>query len=393
MRKRFVVVQVLALVALFTLACRGGAPAAQPAAGQGGGSATAAPIKIGAILSTTGLLAPFGTDAQPAAELFAEELNARGGINGRPLQIVYVDDESKPDQAVSAAKRLIQQEKVVTILGPVSAVVSASVAPVLNESKVPAVLCQCVTGPMTPYEFSVFPIAGMMESQAEFARSHGVSRIGVISQAGSLAEVIKNTQVPILEREGMTIVGFEQFQATDTDLTPLLARLRSNGAQQLFVAASGTPAATAAKNFKQLNYPGYYWTFAGNANEAFLKLVSEAAEVVNLAGTKVLVYKELPDSDALKPRLAEFAAKYSAKTGREPGTYAALAYDSLLSIAEAIGRAGDNPEKIRDALETQTGLQTLTGTVNRSAQEHNGLVPEWLTVRIDPAAQKFAVAK
>jgi branched-chain amino acid transport system substrate-binding protein len=389
-----VIVHLLAIVALFVLACRPAAPAAQPAAAsQGGGNTAAPPIKIGALLSTTGLIAPFGTDAQPAAELFVEELNARGGINGRPIQLVVVDDESKPDQAVSAAKRLIQQEKVVTILGPLSAVVSASVAPVLNESKVPAVLCQCVTGAMTPYEFSVFPTAGMMESQAEFARARGVSRIGVISQAGSLAEVIKNVQVPVLEREGMTIVAFEQFQPTDTDLTPLLARLRSNGAQQVFVAASGTPAATAAKNFKQLSYPGYYWTFAGNANEAFVKLASDAADVVNLAGTKVLIYKELPDSDPLKARLAEFAAKYAAKTGKEPGTYAALAYDSMLSITEAIRQAGDNPEKIRDALETQTGLQTLTGVVNRSPEEHNGLVPEWLTVRIDPAAQKFLTAK
>ena len=200
MRKRLIV-YALAIVALSALACRPATPAAQPAASQGGGSAATAPIKLGALVSTTGVIAPFGTDAQPAAELFVEELNARGGINGRPIQLVIVDDESKPDQAVSAAKRLIQQEKVVAMVGPLSAVVSASVAPVLNESKVPAVLCQCVTGAMTPYEFSVFPIAGMMESQAEFARARGVSRLGVVSQAGSLAEVIKNTQVPILERD------------------------------------------------------------------------------------------------------------------------------------------------------------------------------------------------
>jgi ABC-type branched-subunit amino acid transport system substrate-binding protein len=70
-----------------------------------------------------------------------------------------------------------------------------------------------------------------------------------------------------------------------------------------------------------------------------------------------------------------------------------LAYDSLLSITEAIKQAGDDPQNIRDALEAQTGLQTLTGVVNRSAEEHNGLVPDWLTVRIDPTAQKFASLK
>jgi ABC-type branched-subunit amino acid transport system substrate-binding protein len=62
-------------------------------------------------------------------------------------------------------------------------------------------------------------------------------------------------------------------------------------------------------------------------------------------------------------------------------------------LQEAIRVAGPDREKIRDALETQTGLQTLTGVVNRSAEEHNGLVPDWLTVRIDPTAQKFASLK
>ena len=59
---------------------------------------------------------------------------------------------------------------------------------------------------------------------------------------------------------------------------------------------------------------------------------------------------------------------------------------ALLSITEAIRQAGDDPQKIRDALETQTGLQTLTGVVNRGAEEHNGLVPDWLTVRTPAGA-------
>ena len=88
--------------------------------------AQAEPIKIGALLSTTGTLGALGTDALPAVQIFVDETNAAGGINGRPLQVVHVDDESKPEQAVSGAKRLIQQDKVVAVLGPVSSVVGRS---------------------------------------------------------------------------------------------------------------------------------------------------------------------------------------------------------------------------------------------------------------------------
>lgn len=385
---------------LVVAACAPAAAPAQPTAAPAKSGAAPAqtkpsgePIKIGALMSTTGILAPFGNDALPGAQILAEEINAAGGINGRPIELIHVDDESKPEQTVSAAKRLIQQDQVVAVIGPVSSVVSASASAVWNENKVPAVGCICYEGKITEYEFSVFPLLGMMQNQAEFAKKHGVTKLGVISQAGALAELIKATHVPVLEQAGLSVVGFEQFQPTDTDLTPLLARLRSNGAEQVYVAASGTPAATVAKNFKQINYPGHYWTFVGNANEAFINLVGDAADVVNAAGLKILVYEDLSASDPVNARVIDFAKKYKARTGREPGTYAAVGYDALLSTVEAIKQAGTEPAKIRDALETQTGLQLLNGRVERQAEEHNGLKPDWLTVKIDPAKKGFSLAE
>src|SRR5437660_488956 len=121
---------------------------------------------------------------------------------------------------------------------------------------------------------------------------------------GALPDTIKAQNIPDLQAESIKIIDFEQFQTTDTDLTPVLAKVRELGAKQVYVAASGVQAATAAKNFKQMNYPGSYWTFAGNANETFINLVGAAADIVNVAGTKVLVYKELPASDPSQARLA-----------------------------------------------------------------------------------------
>ncbi|MSQ27417.1 MAG: hypothetical protein EXR51_04675 [Dehalococcoidia bacterium] len=376
-------------------ACQAAAPPAAQAPAAAGQTAPQAgpPIKIGVIMSTTGGLAPFGNDALPAIELFVEETNAKGGINGRKIELVVVNDESKPELALSGAKKLVQQDKVLVIVGPVSQVVTAAVAPTIEESKIPNVSCNCITGPLTPYQFSTFPSKAMMKVQADFIKSHGDNQVGVMAQAGALAETLKRFNFPDLEAEGIRIAAFEQFQPTDTDLTPVLARLRSQGIKHVYVGASGTQAALAAKNFKQLNYPGYYWTFAGNANQAYVDLLGDAMDVVNMAGTKMLVYKKLPDSDPAKKRLTEFATKYNAKTKRDPGTYAAFFYDSMTSMADAIAKGGDSQEKIRDALENQKGLQLLNGMLNRSKDEHNGLDPDWHNIGIDPATKEFVVKK
>ena len=351
------------------------------------------PIKIGAIFSTTGNFAGLGSEALAGAQILVEEINAAGGINGRPLQLIHADDESRPEQAVSQLKRLLQRERVVAIAGPASTGVSATLSPILNESKVAAVGCICFMGPITRYEFSSFPLYGIMDTLGEFAKSRNVKKIGAISQAGALAELVKKTQLPVLEKLGYEIVGFEQFQANDTDLTPLLARLQSKGAQMIFAAASGAPVALIAKNFKQVNYPGVFWTYGGNATATFINLVGDAADVVNMGGYKILVYRELPDSDPVKAKLTSFAEKYVKKTGKEPGLYAAFGYDTALSLTEAIRVAGADREKIRDALEAQKNLRTLNGVINRSDKQHNGLETDWVKVRVNAAEKKYQLAK
>jgi branched-chain amino acid transport system substrate-binding protein len=355
--------------------------------------ASGEPIKIGGMFSTTGNLAGAGTEALAGAQILIEEVNAAGGVNGRPLQIVHVDDESRPEQAVSLLKRLIQRDRVVAIAGPASTVVSASLSPILNESKVAAVGCICFMGPITPYEFSTFPLFGIMQTLGDFAKAQNAKKIGVITQAGSLADLVKRTQLPVLEKLGFEIVGFEQFQANDTDVTPLLARLQSNGAQLIFAAASGAPTALIAKNFKQVSYPGVFWTYGGNATAVFINLVGDAADVVNMGGYKILVYRELSDSDPVKARLTSFAEKYVKKTGKEPGLYATYGYDTALSLVEAIRIAGPDREKIRDALESQKNVRGLNGLINRSATEHNGMETDWVGVRVNGAEKRFQLAK
>lgn len=351
------------------------------------------PIRLGALMSTTGVLAPAGSDALPAAQILIDEVNAAGGINKRKIELVHVDDESRPERAVAVGKRLIQRDRVAGVIGPMSTIVSASLSPIFNESKIPAVGCICFVGKISPYEFSAFPLQGIMDTLVTFAKKNNANKIGVITQAGSLAELVKNTQLPFLEKAGLNIVAVEQMQQTDTDVTPLLARLRSAGAEVVFGALSGTTVTLAAKNFKQMSYPGLFWTYGGNASKQFIELVGNAGDIVNMGGYKILVYRELPDSDPQKAAITKFAEKFIAKTGREPGLYAAFGYDAASSLIEAIRVAGDNPAKIRDALEQQRNLQVMNGVITRSESQHNGLATEWIPLRVDVAKKAFTIVK
>jgi len=380
-RRRFLAVPATLMLALL-VACAPTAP--------GGGPND--PIKIGAILSTTGAIAGLGTDELVGAQMFVEDINGKGGINGRQIQLIHIDDESKPENATSAAKRLIQQDNVLASIGPSSAIVSASTAPIFLENKVPDVSAIGDFGPLNPYLFSLFPITGQGAIATDIVKQRNLTKFGVIVQAGPLAESTRRTTTPDFEKL-MQMVAYEQVQPTDTDLTPVLAKIRSAGAEMVLNPMTGQQAALAARNFKQINYQGVLVVTAQNANAAFIDLVSEAADVTNVIGTKIFIYQDLPDSDPSKAVLTDFANKFTAKTGRPATLVANVGWDMMLSLTEAIKTAGTDREKIREALENQKGLKTLTGTINRSAEDHNGMNADWILMGIDAVNKRFVLKK
>ncbi|MEK7214367.1 MAG: ABC transporter substrate-binding protein [Chloroflexota bacterium] len=379
-----------AIVAASSLLLSACAPAGQPAASGGG-----APIMIGAIYSTTGPVAGLGQDEYDGAQIFVEEINAAGGILGRKIELVFGNDESKADVGLSIAKKIIEQDKVVGIVGPASVIIGTAVQPVADEKKIPMVSGMGKVGDISPYSYALFPIADQTVPFTKLAKEKGYTKVGVIGQAGPVAESIKSTVLPPIEKE-MQLVGFEQIQPADTDMTPVLAKLKSLGAQMYFVPTTGQQVAIAAKNFKALGLQngGIFTTTAQNANASLIDVAGDAADIINLSGTKIFIYKDLPDSDPLKAKLTKFADAYIKKTNRQPTLLSALGYDMVLSLTEAIKTANSTDgEKLKAALDNQKGLKTLTGAITRGPAEHNGMVADWVLMRIDVANKRFMLAK
>ena len=351
------------------------------------------PYKVAAIYSTTGFTAVAGSEMLSGAQLLVDNVNKSGGINGHPLELIHYDPEAKAENVTSQGKKAVQRDKVLAMIGPESITFAAALSAVANEAKIVMIHGGGAYGPMSAYEFSSFPVIGLHNATGLFLKKKGISAVGVIAQAGPIAEEHLRNLVPAFEKANVKIVGFEQVQATDRDMTPILAKLRAAGSQAIYSGALGAPGAVVAKNFKQLGMPGFLMTFIGNANMAFVDLLGDAADVTYIMGNKVLAYEDLPSNDPAKNRLVAFAKDYKAKFKKEPSVTVAVGYDALLPIVEALKVVGPDSNKIRDKIETgQPGLVGINGAVSRSATEHNGLAPDFVPVMIDVAKKRFRLA-
>ena len=335
-RETMNLMDVLARSRRSTLALLFSSAVAANCASMYGASAQASgePIKIGGMFSTTGNLAGAGSEALAGAQILIEEVNAAGGVDGRTLQIVHVDDKSRPELAVSLLKRLIQRDRVVAIAGPASTVVSASLSPILNESKVAAVGCICFMGPITPNEFSTFPLFGIM--QMAISRSRRTPRRFGVRHAGGFS--------------GRT--GEAHAASSAGEARPRNRRLRAvSGERHRRDAASrpapvewraahlrgrvGAPTALIAKNFKQVSLSRCVLDLWWQRDRLIHQSRRRRRGCRQHGRLQDPVYRELPDSDPVKARLTSFAEKYVKKTGKEPGLYAAYGYDTALSLVEA----------------------------------------------------------
>jgi branched-chain amino acid transport system substrate-binding protein len=177
------------LVALLLAACGG-----DDEKGAGG---SAEPIKIGALTSLTGNFAPWGVQVRDGMQLAVNEVNQAGGVNGRKLELVVADDQSKAEEGTRAIERLIEQDKVVAVGGIISSDVGLATARIAEQSKVPMFLVKAGSGkiltPASRYTFrTCLPAAPMVAGPVlQYVQSKGQKRVGAIVADYAWGQAIK----------------------------------------------------------------------------------------------------------------------------------------------------------------------------------------------------------
>ena len=346
------------------------------------------PIKIGAIFSVTGHMAPLGEPEKMAVEMLQEQINAAGGVLGRPIEVIIKDDKSETTEAVMAAKDLIETEKVVAIIGPSGTPTTLAITDMCEQAGVPLISCAAgrpITDPIKPYVFAVPQTDTLAVTKIiDYLNANNIKSVATIYVANPFGESGQEQMEALFAAAGIEIVTSETFGSDDTDMTAQLTKIRGRNPEVVVCWGTNPGPANVAKGMAKLGMTQPLIQSHGVANRLFLELAGEAAEGVMLPAGRLIVWESIPDDHPQKAVLQEFAEAFKAEHGVEADTFAGHAYDALHILVKAIENANSTDSSaVRDAIEQTSGFIGTAGEFNYSANDHNGLTKDafvWVKV-------------
>jgi branched-chain amino acid transport system substrate-binding protein len=388
-RKRVAVGLALGLVLLLTAAvsvgCGEETTTTTGSAGPTSSTAvqpTGEPVVIGAIVSATGANSALGEQERNVLEMMQEVINSKGGVLGRPVKIVVEDDKTDAKEAVTAANRLLDQEKVVALIAATGSASTLAVKEITAQKSIPQIAMAAANDitdkpPMdwiwrTPHK-DALAVSRALDYVVNVLKVKKVAILHDENAFGSSGKAEIEKQAPTL---GLQVVAVESYKTADTDLTAQLTKIRGAGPEVLIVWGTNPGPALAAKNMKQLGMNIPYVGSHGIANKKFIELAGEAAEGVVFPAGRLLVPSSITDP-AQKAVTDEFIALYQAKYGAAPNTFAGYAFEAVTILVDAISRAGSTePTAIQSALNSTKNLPGPDGYYNYSPTDHDGLKAE-----------------
>ena len=348
------------------------------------------PIKIGAIFSVTGPAAFLGAPEAKTAQMLVDKINAQGGVLGQKLELIIKDSSGSPEKAVSFAKQLIEEDKVLAIIGPSTSGETMQIKKLCEENQMILVSCAAADAIVNPLAKYVFKTP-QKDSQAatwiyRTMKENGITKIAVLTGNDGFGASGKKQLEELAKTEGIEIVANEVYDKQATDLTDVLTKVKSTPGVQAVVNWSIVPAQSiVAKNMKQLGMTIPLFQSHGFGNRKYVEQAGVAAEGILFPAGRLLVVDELADSHPQKKLLATYKKDYEAAYKEDVSTFGGHAYDAILIVTEALKKAGAaDRDKVRDAIEGLHGLVGTAGIYNFSATDHTGLdlnAFEMLTVK------------
>jgi branched-chain amino acid transport system substrate-binding protein len=338
-----------------------------------------AQVKIGAVLSVTGPASFLGDPEKKTLEMYVEQINARGGVNGQKLMLVVYDDGGDANAARTFATRLVEEDKVVAMVGGSTTGSTLAMIPVFEDAKIPFISLAGAVQIIQPVRKWVFktPHTDTMACQKIFAdiKRRNLSKVALISGSGGFDKSMQDQCVKVAPAAGITIVQQETYGPRDTDMTPQLTNIKSRADVQAVINPGfGQGPAIVTRNYRQLGINVPLYQSHGVASKEFIKLAGAAAEGVRLPAAALLVADKLPGSDPQKPVVEAYKKAYEQQTGQPVSTFGGHAYDGLMILVEAAKRAGSwDKTKVRDEIEKTKGFIGTGGIVNMSPTDHMGL--------------------
>nr|WP_042478713.1 ABC transporter substrate-binding protein [Bacillus ndiopicus] len=333
----------------------------------GGNSASGDTIKIGANLELSGAVATYGLSIADGATLAMEEINASGGINGKKIELIKVDNKSENAEAVSAAIRLAEQEKVVAMIGPATSGNSVATVQIANQHKIPMVtasgtapnVTENADGTINEYAFRtcfIDPFQGTVA--ANFATNElGAKNVAIYADNASdyakgLAASFKET----VEKNGGKVVIEQAYVAKDVDFKSTLTNIKGANPDFIFIPGYYEEVGLIVKQARELGITAPLMGADGWDSPTLIDLAGKDA----LNNTFITNHYSSEDPDET---IQKFVKAFETKYNQAPNAFHALGYDTVYYLKDAIERAGDNVtgETIKNMLAETKDLSLVTG--------------------------------
>lgn len=326
-------------------------------------SSSESEILIGEVGSMTGGDATFGTSTRDGIDLAIKQINDAGGIKGKKLRVIALDDQGKPEEAATAVTKLITQDKVIAILGEVASTRSLAMAPIAQQNQIPMISPSSTNPEVTKKGDYIFRVCFIDPFQGSVMAKFAFNSLKI--RKAAVLRDIKNDYsmglaqyfIETFKKLGGEIVIDQSYSAGDIDFKSQLTSIKTKGPEAIFV-------------------PGYY-TEVGligrQARELGMKVPLlggdgwDSVKLKEIGGTSLdgSFFSNHYSPDDQNPRVQKFISEYKALFHVVPDGLAAMGYDAAMVLIDSLKRAPSHSHKdLRDAIAATKEYPGVTGVIS-----------------------------
>ena len=367
MKKRWTILGGLAIAMSIALTGCGGGEKAKPAAQTN-------EIKIGGNVEMTGGVANYGNQALSGMKLAFKQVNASGGVLGKKINLILADNKSEPAEAANATTKLITQDKVSIVMGPIVSSNVLATVKIAEDNKVvvmtPTGTNEKITvdnGKVHPFAFRacfIDPFQGRIMANYAAKSLKAKTAVIYIDSSSDYSKGVAAAFEETFVKNGGKVAGKEAFLQKDQDFKATLTKIKALNADIVFIPAYYEEVGKIVKQARELGINQPLLGTDGWDNPKVVEIAGAAA----LNNTFFSNHYSSQDSD---PNVRKFIEAYKAEYKEEPSSMAALGYDAAMIVVDAIKRANTtDAAKVKEAMEQTKNLQVSTGIVTMDSN-HN----------------------
>ena len=372
---KFVAASAAAVMALSLAGCSGGSM--DDSSSSNGSAANSDTITLGSVTTNSGTAAAYGEAEVAGFKLAVDEINAKGGINGKKVKLESMDDKGDATEASNAYNKLAGDNNVLAVAGPTISATTAAVAPLADQSKLVTIAPAATSDSIETGNYlfrTCFKDSYQGEVAARFAAENlKVKKVAVLYGTGDpYSSGVGEAFAKAAEKLGLEVVDKESSSsADDTEYSAQLQKIQASGAELLYAPYYYSVAGPyIIPQARSVGFEGYVM---GPDGYDGLKLTGDKSQY-----NKTYYTTHYSADDNTNTKVQDFIKSYKSKNNAEPNTFAALGYDTIYMIKQAIEKAGENAtrEDVRNAV---AGM-TFDGVTGKFTMDKSGSPTKSVTV-------------